>query len=235
MKIRLACIDMAGTVVRDDGMVMDAFRSAISYAGITGGELERAVDYAHETMGLPKFVVFKHIFGDEARTASALSCFSSLICDDIRGGRVEALPGATQTLEALRARRVSVCLTTGFSTEVQKLLVQHLGWAELVDFSLAPGPELRGRPFPDMIWRASMEAGVDDIRQVVVAGDTANDLRSGWNAGVPVIVGVLTGSHGRDELEQAPHTHIVTSIVGLAAIVDQVPTDGHQAKLIDRL
>ncbi|HET9060981.1 MAG TPA: HAD family hydrolase [Acidimicrobiales bacterium] len=222
MKVRLACIDMAGTVVRDDGMVMDAFRSAISYAGLSGAELEVAVYYAHETMGLPKFVVFKHIFGDEGRTASALACFGSLIADDIKKGRAQALPGATETLQELSGGGVGICLTTGFSPGVQGLLIEHLGWEKLVDLSLAPGPDLRGRPYPDMIWKAAIETGVEDIRQVAVAGDTANDLRSGWSAGAQVVVGVLTGSHGREELEQAPHSDIVASIADLPRVLDQV-------------
>lgn len=210
---------MAGTVVRDDGMVMDAFRGAISRAGLGGQDMQDAIAYAHETMGLPKFVVFAHIFGDGHKAAEALSCFSSLISDYVQHGRVSAIPGAQATLASLRLAGTAVCLTTGFSAEVQKLLIDHLGWSELVDFSLAPSPGLRGRPYPDMVWTAALKAGVEDIREVAVVGDTASDLWSGWRAGASVVAGVLSGNHTRAELEAAPHTHVLASVADLPLVL----------------
>jgi phosphoglycolate phosphatase-like HAD superfamily hydrolase len=63
-----------------------------------------------------------------------------------------------------------------------------------------------------MVLAAMLRAQVDDVKEVAVVGDTASDLWSGSRAGAAVIAGVLTGSHGRPELEAAPHTHIVNSI-----------------------
>ena len=62
-----------------------------------------------------------------------------------------------------------------------------------------------------------MALGVDDVRSLAVAGDTANDLLAGWRAGAGVVAGVLTGAHGRAELEAAPHTHILDGIADLPA------------------
>jgi phosphoglycolate phosphatase-like HAD superfamily hydrolase len=53
---------------------------------------------------------------------------------------------------------------------------------------------------------------VDDVRDVVVVGDTANDLLSGFRAGAGAVVGVLTGAHDRALLCAAPHTHLVDDV-----------------------
>jgi phosphoglycolate phosphatase len=81
-----------------------------------------------------------------------------------------------------------------------------------VDLTLAPGPGRRGRPYPDLALEALMRLDGDDVRGLAVAGDTAYDLLAGWRAGAGVVAGVLTGSHGRAELETAPHTHVLDSI-----------------------
>jgi phosphoglycolate phosphatase len=212
-RIRLACIDMAGTVVNDNGLVLDAFRRALAGTGTEGPELDSAMEYAHETMGASKIVVFRHLLLTDERANQALSAFDAAIDDAIGQGRVTEIQGASEAVSDLRANGVVVCLTTGFSAEVQDAIIEHLGWRELVDFSLAPGGALRGRPFPDMVLAAALRAGVDDVREVAVVGDTANDLWTGYRAGASVVAGVLTGSHSQAELELAPHTHILSSIV----------------------
>jgi phosphoglycolate phosphatase len=210
--------------MNDDGIVLDAFRSALRAAGTEGDEFDAAMEYAHETMGLPKSVVFKHLLGSDVRVKEAMSTFGSAIDEAIGQGRIVEIPGAREVLSTLRAAGTTVCLTTGFSSEVQNAIIDHLGWAAVTDFFIAPGPDphgqdLRGRPYPDMVLTAALRAGVDDVREIAVAGDTANDLLSGYRAGASVVAGVLTGSHDRSELERAPHTHILNSIVDFPPLV----------------
>ena len=66
MVIRLACLDMAGTTVSDDGAVEQAFTAAIATMGIdTGsGDYEPALTVVRETMGRSKIEVFRLIFGE---------------------------------------------------------------------------------------------------------------------------------------------------------------------------
>jgi phosphoglycolate phosphatase-like HAD superfamily hydrolase len=64
-----------------------------------------------------------------------------------------------------------------------------------------------------------LRLGIEDVRAVAVAGDTANDLTAGYRAGAGVIAGVLSGAHTRAELEAAPHTHILETIAELPGIV----------------
>jgi len=204
---------MAGTVVNDGGIVLNAFHNALGALDVQGRELDHAMEYALETMGLSKAVVFKHLLGSDERVHQAMAAFAAAMAEAMKNSEVSEIPGAAKVLADLRATGITVCLTTGFSPEVQRAIIEHLGWQDLVDFVLAPSGSVRGRPYPDMVLRAALRTGVDDVREVAVVGDTANDLWSGYRAGASAVVGVLTGSHGRAELERAPHTHILSSIL----------------------
>jgi beta-phosphoglucomutase-like phosphatase (HAD superfamily) len=125
-RIRLACIDMAGTVINEDGTVLKAFHSALGAAGIEGPELDHAMGYALETMGLSKAVVFKHLLDSEERVDQALAAFVAAMDEAVENGEVSEIPGAAQVLADLRATGTTVCLTTGFSPEVQQAIIEHL-------------------------------------------------------------------------------------------------------------
>jgi beta-phosphoglucomutase-like phosphatase (HAD superfamily) len=81
----------------------------------------------------------------------------------VESGRMSEITGAREALSELRSRDLGICLTTGFSRGLQTTIIEHLGWGDLVDFSLAPGPGLRGRPYPDMVLAAMLQAQVDDV------------------------------------------------------------------------
>jgi phosphoglycolate phosphatase-like HAD superfamily hydrolase len=73
---------------------------------------------------------------------------------------------------------------------------------------------------------ALLELQVGDVRNVAVAGDTTNDLVSGYRAGARILAGVLTAAHDRGALESAPHTHILYSIGELPALVQSTDVVG---------
>jgi phosphonatase-like hydrolase len=218
--ISLACLDMAGTTVRDAGLVDAAFSAAMEAIGLDASEMAGAREHVHRTMGLPKQVVFRHIVGDDDVAARCVTLFDAAVLGEIESGRVAPIDGAEAALERLRASGVNVCLTTGFTEDVQRALIAALGWGDLIDLALCPGPGVRGRPFPDLVLTAALRSEVDDVRDIVVVGDTANDLLSGHRAGAGVLVGVLSGSHGRAELEAVPHTHVIDSVRSLPDVLD---------------
>jgi phosphonatase-like hydrolase len=210
--ITLACLDMAGTTVRDDGLVDAAFAAAMDGIGLDPSALAAAREHVHRTMGLPKQVVFRHIVGDDDLAARCVELFDAAVLAEIEAGRVAPIDGAEAAFGQMRASGITVCLTTGFTEDVQTALIAALGWGDLIDLALCPGPGVRGRPFPDLVLRAALRSEVDDVRDIAVVGDTANDLLSGHRAGAGILVGVLSGSHGRDELEAGPHTHLIDSV-----------------------
>jgi phosphoglycolate phosphatase-like HAD superfamily hydrolase len=69
-----------------------------------------------------------------------------------------------------------------------------------------------------MIFHAMESLSVTDVRRVAVVGDTVLDLQAGWNAGVRWNIGVWSGAHSRQQLEQAPRTHLLPGVGALPEI-----------------
>lgn len=57
--------------------------------------------------------------------------------------------------------------------------------------------------------------GVDDVQNVLVAGDTPNDLRAGVKAGAQFVVGVLSGAHDHSSLGSIKHTHLMDNVTDI--------------------
>ena len=220
--IRLACLDMAGTTVADDGLVLAAFTAALDTLGVEQErERERMTRYVLDTMGESKITVFRALFpGEETAAQEGNAAFETAYGE--RVALTRALPGAEESFERLREAGVKVALTTGFSRTTADALLEHLGWGALIDLSLTPGDVGgRGRPHPDMILAAAARLSVDEPRAVAVAGDTASDIRSGLAAGARIVAGVLTGAHDRRTLTEAGATSVLDHVAELPALLDE--------------
>ncbi len=223
--IRLAVLDMAGTTVADEGTVEAAFVEAVAAGGIEPGTpgMDGALAYVRATMGQSKVEVFRHLFpGDEGAARAANERFEAAYERQVRAGAVAPVAGAGDAIAELRAMGVAVCLTTGFAPSTRDALLDALGWRPRIDLALSPADAGRGRPYPDMVLTAVIRLGIDDVRHVAVAGDTASDLLAGWRAGASIVAGVLTGAHDRETLAGAPHTHILASVAALPRVIAQV-------------
>jgi phosphonatase-like hydrolase len=216
--VEVAVLDMAGTTVRDDGLVEQAFVAAIGAVGgpADSSELASMLAYVRATMGESKIVVFEHLLsGDRDRAARANAAFEQAYADRVDRGGVAPIPGAEQVLDRLRAAGIKVALTTGFSPLTQAMLIDTLGWRDRVDLWLAPANVGRGRPFPDLPLTAALRLGASRVQAIAVVGDTAADMRSGVNAGAGLVVGVLSGAHDEETLRAAGATHVLSSISDL--------------------
>jgi phosphoglycolate phosphatase len=219
--ITIACLDMAGTTVADDGSVIAAFSAAVEQFGLPRGTpgYAEALAYVQQTMGQSKIEVFRHILGAEGAAQQANGAFEEHYAASVRGGGVAALPGAEQTFAALRAAGIKVCLATGFSPATRDALLDALGWRPLIDLALSPADAGRGRPWPDLPLTALLRLGGAAVSELAVAGDTASDVESGLRAGAGLVAGVLTGSASREELEQAKAPVILDTIADLLPLV----------------
>jgi phosphonatase-like hydrolase len=218
----LACLDMAGTTVRDDGAVETAFDEALATVGVTKGtpSYEEAHRFVHRTMGWSKADVFAELLAsDQAERATV--AFAAAYEAIVAAGEVEPIRGAPDVLRDLRARGVRICLTTGFAPSTRDALLDSLGWWADIDLALSPADVGRGRPAPDLVLGAMTRLGIEEPGAVVVVGDTASDLEAGTAARARAVVGVLTGAHDEATLTAAPHTAILSDITGLIGLLER--------------
>lgn len=221
--IQLAVIDMAGTTVADDGLVLAAFEAAATAAGLpeSGPERDDARHYVLDTMGQSKIAVFRALFGAEDLAQRANAAFERAYAELIDNGHAAPIDGAGEAITRLRDAGVKVALTTGFSASTQEKLLAALGWQSLADLVLAPGDSVRGRPHPDLILTALMRLRVDAVYHVAALGDTTSDIESARRAGASVAAGTLTGAHNERELRDAGATHIVDCVTQFADLILQ--------------
>ncbi|EQM32667.1 haloacid dehalogenase [Rhodococcus sp. P27] len=219
--ITLAVLDMAGTTVADDGLVLRAFAAAAEAGGLPaeGPEADAARQYVLDTMGQSKIVVFRAIFGDENRAQAANAAFETTYDSLIDQGLAEPILGAEKAITTLREAGIKVALTTGFSRSTQDKLLVALGWETLADLTLSPAEAGRGRPYPDLILTALLKLSIDDVHQIAVLGDTSNDVLSGVRSGASIVAGTLTGAHDEQQLRDAGATHIVPSVTEFAELL----------------
>ena len=216
----LAVLDMAGTTVRDDGVVDEAFTTALVSVGVLPDtpRFAAAEVYVRDTMGQSKADVFAVLLDpDEAKRAT--DEFARAYERIVAEGRVQPMAGARDVFATLRARGVKVCLTTGFAPSTRDALLASLDWGKEIDLALSPADCGRGRPAPDMIIGAMDRLGVADAGAVAVVGDTTSDLEAGTNAGARAVIGVLSGAHDRATLEGAPHTDLINDVTELMGVL----------------
>jgi len=219
--VELVVLDMAGTTVRDDGIVERAFERAANATGVAERmPWAEALDYVRVTMGQSKIEVFTHLSGgDRARAEEATAAFERAYADLIVEEGVEPIAGARETLEQLRAAGLFVVLTTGFAPVTRDAILDGLGWRPLIDGALSPVDAGRGRPAPDLVLTALLHAQASAVASVVVVGDTTSDIASGRAAGAGLVVGVLSGAHDRAALEAAGAHAVIADVTELPALL----------------
>jgi phosphonatase-like hydrolase len=213
--VELVVLDMAGTTVRDDGLVERAFVVALDATGIAIDAEERLVtlDFVRKTMGQSKIDVFTQLAGDVQSGVAANAEFEHAYGQLLSKGMVEPIPGAEETMALLRERGISVALTTGFGAATQRLLLESLRWENAADLALtAADAGGRGRPHPDINLMALIRSRASSVKSMVVVGDTSADMKSGVRAGAGRVVGVLSGAHSEKRLLKAGATDIIADV-----------------------
>ena len=225
--IDLIVFDIAGTLIHDTGFVLTAFRAALKESGSAispeqlqawRGASKREVLQSH---------LAQHANEDETLRAARLqrseAAFRESLQNSLAQTGVRVIEGVASTFAWLREHKIKIALNTGFDRLVTDAILHATGWREkTIEASVCSDEVAQGRPAPYMIFRAMEATGVKDVRRVIAIGDTVNDLLAGWNAGVRGVIGVLTGSHGKEQLSQAPHTHILQSVAGLPELIESV-------------
>lgn len=216
LPITLAVIDMAGTTISDNGSVEQAVDIALASVGVDAV----APEQLKSLRGMSKSEMFSHLTSDAAQAGAAHLTFTERMLEAVEADVLTPKDGATTLFSELRARDITLCLMTGFDRIVQEALLERFGWTDLVDLTVAQSTELRGRPYPDLILRAAIQTRADSVRQILVAGDTTNDLLAGTRAGAGHVIGVLGGAHEQERLETAPHTALAARLTDIINIIN---------------
>lgn len=217
--LELVIFDLAGTTVRDDNQVPEAFTAALAEHGsaVSAAQIQGL-------RGASKKQAIAALLPPGAdlpvRTERVYASFRAQLAQRFSGTARE-VPGAAAVFAELRRRGLRVALNTGFDRDTTRMLMDALHWDPAMVDAIACGDEVAlGRPAPDLIRRCMALTGVANGGAVANLGDTVLDLRAGHHAGVRFNIGVLSGAHGRALLAAEPHTHLLASVAELPALLD---------------
>lgn len=218
--IHLIALDLTGTTVRDDGVVLYSLARVARSHGLL---IEPG--WAAERMGRDKVGVFRELLalagedGDHVadRAAALAAEFQRHVATAYSRRPPMPTARAFEAIEGLRAQGVEVAFTTGFTRPTGELILRELGWSRHILVAADEVP--RGRPAPDLILEAMRRARVDDPRRVGAVGDTPADLVAATRARCGLVVGVGCGSHSLAELAETDHTHLLPDLGPLPELV----------------
>jgi phosphonatase-like hydrolase len=216
----LVVTDFAGTAMREEGAVLEAYRLALREHDIPFEEGDLAARRGASKRGVFRELAARARPGQDSTAVAdrALATFEAALRREYETGEVREVEGAEAALRTLKGAGIKLALTSGFDRELVDLLVGRLGWGELFDRVLASDDAPAGRPAPYLIYRAMIELGVHDVGRVAVVGDTPLDLQAATNARAGWVIGVLSGAHGLETLGATPHTHLLPSIASLLSL-----------------
>ncbi len=229
LRIRLAVFDMAGTTIQDNGVVPLAIEAALASNGLsaTADDLD-AIRGASKREAIRHLVQARRGDGDLDRHADAVhQAFRDELDRRFRAGGARPVPGAVEVFDWLRRRGVAIVLNTGFDRDTQALVLSAVGWDEgdgkgVADALVCADDVAKGRPAPDMIFRAMERTGITSVAEVLNIGDTVLDIQSGRNAGCGVNVAVWSGAHSRDKLAREGGAHLIEDVSKLPALLERL-------------
>lgn len=215
--IQLVVFDMAGTTVEDKDSVQRALQTALAKADIKVSLAETV-----EVMGYPKpeaiRILLEQKLEDKSRiTPEYIEEIHQYFVQDMvsyyeQSPEIREKKGVSDTFSLLRKNNIKVALDTGFSRPIADAIIDRLHWKNKIDVSITSDEVENGRPYPDMIYKAMKQTGVEDVNKVAKVGDTASDMQQGMEAGCKYVIGVTTGNYTEEELKNYEHTHLIAQL-----------------------
>lgn len=238
LPIELVVFDMAGTTVQDRHEVEMCFLEAASHTGLSVTP-ERVL----ALQGYSKIYVFELLWSEmigekhpdlKEFVDNSYQIFCSILEHHYATSNIFSTDGCLEVFDFLKKRNIKIALTTGFYRKVTNIILSKLGWLQdldeqylgnkntLIQASIASDEVLKGRPEPYMIHKAMKMLGVNDGLKVINIGDTPSDLKSGIRAGCRMSLGVVNGTHSRQQLSVHRNDGLLNKVSDLKKFIQNI-------------
>lgn len=225
--IKLVVFDMAGTVVDEQNLVYKILAKAINESGFRV-TLEKVLELG---AGKEKRTAIVDILSTIVTNNNNIAAHADKIFANFRVLLEEAYqtepilpqPGTEDVFQRLREKGVKVALNTGYDSKTAHHLTNRLGWeiGQHIDALVTASDVERGRPYPDMIHLAMQQTGISNPEEVVKIGDSAIDIEEGQQANCKFSIGITTGAHTKEQLQQAQPAVILIHMAELIPFLEE--------------
>jgi phosphoglycolate phosphatase len=152
--------------------------------------------------------------GDPAATTAQLTA----VFEANSAEKAVAVAGMEAVLAALRARDLVLGIATNDSEDSAYASLTPFGVLDHFAFVAGFDSGHGAKPAPGMMTGFCAATGLDPAA-VAVVGDSRHDMEMGRGGGAGLLVGVLTGTGLRADLEPHAH-HVLESVLELEALLD---------------
>jgi len=227
MSIALVVFDLVGTTVKDNKDIHKILQQTLAEHDVT-----ISIEDANDVMGIPKPVAIQQLLEIRYRgqpiSPDWISAIHKTFVERMINfykydPSVGEKDGVSETFKKLKESKLKIVVDTGFDRQITDPLLERLGWFKnnLIDGSVTSDEVERGRPHPDMIFKAMKMTGITDVNCVAKVGDTGSDIQEGLSAGCRFVVGVTTGAFTREQLTQYYPTHLIDDLSALPEMLTQ--------------
>ena len=225
--IQLVVFDIAGTTVKDNGNVADAFIYALKKFGYSIPRKEVNFMMGYKKPIAISMLLHKFYAGEIDNIKNLVENIHLVFIDTMvdfyeNDTALEPMANAEYIFSHLQSHNIKVALNTGFSKKITDTILKRLGWnrTRLIDFVISSDEVKNGRPSPEMIMAIMKATGVDNTAQVVKVGDTEVDIMEGRMAKCGLVIGVSTGAYSRSQLVSYNPDAVIDDISELPLILN---------------
>ena len=212
--IKLIVCDMAGTTIKENGIVYKILRNAMNHHGMNISHKE--IQPWH---GASKNEVLYHFcqkYSNIIEQEQINKTFEDMIQKEYnKKNSISLIPNLSDWIHKCQFIGIKVALNTGYSSTIQKDILKKLELDTMVDHWISSSDVTNGRPYPYMIYHIMEQANILNISNVAKVGDTVNDIYEGRNAGCGLVIGVLSGADSLSDLYQAGADFVIPDITHL--------------------
>ena len=219
---KLLVFDMAGTIVKEYGLVYKTLHETLNTFNMNVTE-----DEIKNMAGANKHEVINHYVAQYSKHPVNNSTLNSIIIDKFETNlkykyqNKDAIslidPELKTHFENIRLSGYKIGLNTGYSRDLQSIIINNLELQNSIDACISSEDVSSGRPYPFMIFNLMNQLNIKNSDEVVKIGDTVNDILEGLNAKCDTI-GVLTGANNEDELFKAGANYVLDSVMDIEVL-----------------
>jgi phosphonatase-like hydrolase len=218
--VKMMVFDMAGTTINENNVVYKTLRKAIIEEGYNISLLQVLTFGA----GKEKRVAIQSIMQNVFQEDIIEDIYNAFIIDLYKAyENLDILPqtNAEELFKILKEKKIKIVLNTGYNEAIAKLLLEKLNWqiGITIDALITAEDVANNRPHPDMIYLAMQKFNITDAIDVIKVGDSIVDIEEGKNAGCLMSIGITTGAHTYEQLQQAKPDYIINNLMDLVQFI----------------
>ena len=224
--IKGVIFDMAGTAIDENNIVYKTLHESLNHHQVDCS-LEQVLQWGagHEKRDAISILAKKYYKQpySENFINNIFNHFKVLLNFRYETEPLSLANGMKEVIHFLKEKDIKIAFNTGYQEKVALQILDRIGikLGKDIDVLVTADMVANGRPAPDMIQKILQKLGITS-NQAIKIGDSQIDIEEGRNASVAYSLGITTGAHTREQLEQANPDLILSRMEELVFFISEL-------------